>query len=90
MLSEIIQTCSLNNKNKVIVDCTFGGGGYTKELLKFSNIKVIALDRDKSAIERAKNLKKNFPTKLTFYNEKFSNLDRVIKKKISLMLLFLI
>ena len=81
MLSEIIQTCSLNNKNKVIVDCTFGGGGYTKELLKFSNIKVIALDRDKSAIERAKNLKKNFPTKLTFYNEKFSNLDKIIKKE---------
>ena len=81
MLSEIIQTCSLNNKNKVIVDCTFGGGGYTKELLKFSNIKVIALDRDKSAVERAKNLKKNFPTKLTFYNEKFSNLDKIIKKE---------
>jgi len=81
MLDEVIQACSLNNKKQLIIDCTFGGGGYTKELLKFSNIKVIALDRDKSAIYRAKNLEKNFSTKFSFYNEKFSNLEKVIKKE---------
>ena len=81
MLDEVIQACSLNNKKQLIIDCTFGGGGYSKELLKFSNIKVIALDRDKSAIYRAKNLEKNFSTKFSFYNEKFSNLEKVIKKE---------
>ena len=81
MLDEVIQACSLNNKKQLIIDCTFGGGGYTQELLKFSNIKVIALDRDKSAIYRAKNLEKNFSTKFSFYNEKFSNLEKVIKKE---------
>ena len=81
MLDEVIQTCLLNKKNQLIIDCTFGGGGYSRELLKFPNIKVIALDRDKSAINRAKNLEKNFSTKFSFYNEKFSNLEKVIIKE---------
>ena len=81
MLNEVIQTCLPTSKDQLIVDCTFGGGGYSKELLKYPNIKVIALDRDKSAISRAKNLEKTFPTKFSFYNEKFSNLDKIIKKK---------
>ena len=81
MLDEVIQTCLPICKNQLIIDCTFGGGGYTKELLKFPNIKVIALDRDRSAITRAKYLKKNYPVQFTFYNEKFSNLDKIIKKE---------
>jgi len=81
MLDEVIQTCLPINKNQLIIDCTFGGGGYSNELLKFPNIKVIALDRDKSTFNRAKNLEKNFPTKFSFYNEKFSNLDKVLKKE---------
>ena len=81
MLDEVIQICLHDNKNKLIIDCTFGGGGYSKELLKFPNIKVIALDRDKSVISRAKNFEKNFSEKFSFYNEKFSNLDKIIKKE---------
>ena len=80
MLDEIVQKCLPVKKNQLILDCTFGGGGYSKALLKLPNTTVIAIDRDKSAISRAKFLKKNFPNKFTFYNEKFSNLDKVIKK----------
>jgi 16S rRNA (cytosine1402-N4)-methyltransferase len=58
MLDEIIQICNIRKTNQLVVDCTFGGGGYSKALLKFPNIKVIALDRDKSAIKRAEPLKK--------------------------------
>ena len=81
MLDEVVQTCLINNKNQLILDCTFGGGGYSRELLKFPNVKVIAIDRDKSVINRGKNLEKEFPKKFTFFNEKFSNLDKVIKKE---------
>ena len=81
MLDEVVQTCVHINKDLFIVDCTFGGGGYSKALLKFPNIKIVALDRDKSAVSRAKILEKDFPEKFTFYNEKFSNLDKVIKKE---------
>ena len=81
MLDEVIQSCLKNSKNQLIIDCTFGGGGYSKQLLKFPNIEIIALDRDKSAINRARSLKKNYSKKFTFYNEKFSNLEKVIKKE---------
>ena len=78
MLDEVIQICDPSKKNQLVVDCTFGGGGYSKELLNFPNIKVIALDRDKSAIERAKELETKQPNQFTFYNEKFSNLEKII------------
>ena len=78
MLKEIIQICSNQKKDQLIIDCTFGGGGYSKELLKFPNIKVIALDREKSAIKRAEPLKVKSSNQFKFYNEKFSNLDRII------------
>jgi 16S rRNA (cytosine1402-N4)-methyltransferase len=80
MLDEVVQSCLSIKKNQLIIDCTFGGGGYSRELLKFSNNKVIALDRDKSAANRAENLEKNFPNKFIFYNNKFSDLDKIIKK----------
>ena len=61
MLEEVIQICSLANKDQFVVDCTFGGGGYSKALLNLPNLKVIALDRDKSAIKRAEPLKNKSP-----------------------------
>jgi 16S rRNA (cytosine1402-N4)-methyltransferase len=78
MLNEVIQICDPSKKNQLVIDCTFGGGGYSKELLKFPNIKVLALDRDKSAIERAKVLETKQVNQFLFYNEKFSNLDKII------------
>ena len=34
MLKEVIKLCS-PSKGGNFIDCTFGGGGYTKELLKY-------------------------------------------------------
>ena len=45
MLNEILKISSPSKGGKFI-DCTFGGGGYSKEILKFSNTKVQAIDRD--------------------------------------------
>ena len=80
MLKEIIEICS-PKKGGIFVDCTFGGGGYSKELLKFPNTKVIALDRDKGAIAEAEKLREKFSGRFSFYNEKFSNLDLIVNKK---------
>lgn len=79
MLKEIIAICSQYRDGRFI-DCTFGGGGYSKELLKFSNSELIALDRDKKVIFRAEELKKKFGKRFSFFNEKFSNLEKVLKR----------
>ena len=36
MLEEVINICS-PDKGGIYIDCTFGGGGYSKKLLNFSN-----------------------------------------------------
>ncbi len=80
MLNEVIKICS-PEKGGNFVDCTFGGGGYSLELLKFPNTKVTALDRDKFAEKKAQKISEKYLNRFSFYNEKFSNLDKVLKGK---------
>ncbi len=77
MLSEIIQF-STPNKGGVYVDCTFGGGGYSKALLKFKRVKVIGVDRDKAVESIAKKFQNKFKDRFTFYRIKFSQIDTII------------
>ena len=42
------------------IDCTFGGGGYSREILKFPKTKITAIDRDNNIKLLAEELKKNF------------------------------
>ena len=77
MLSEIIDISS-PSKGGFFVDCTFGGGGYTKEILKFPNTRVIGLDRDATVLSIAKKLKKKFKKRFKFYQLKFSQIDKIL------------
>ena len=79
MLEEIIKACS-PDKGGNFVDCTFGGGSYSQALLKFPNTKVVALDRDISVLEKAKKIAEKNSKRFIFYNERFSNLDKVLDK----------
>ena len=45
LLNEIISIITPQHGG-TFIDCTFGQGGYTKEILKHKNTQVIALDRD--------------------------------------------
>ena len=78
MLNQILNIISPQHGG-TFIDCTFGGGGYSKAILKFPDTKVIAIDRDKITQEFAKNLEKQFPKRFNFFQEKFSNLSQVIK-----------
>ena len=80
MLNEIIKITSPSQGGN-FVDCTFGGGGYSRKILKFSKTKVIAIDRDLAAVSIAKNFKKEFQERFEFYHLKFSNLDKILKNK---------
>ena len=60
MLNEVIKISSPSKGGKYI-DCTFGGGGYSKKLLKFPKTIVKGLDRDKTVSNIANKLEKKFP-----------------------------
>ena len=76
MLDEVIKICS-PDKGGVYIDCTFGGGGYSKNLLKFSKTKVIALDRDEFILNISKELEKKYPNRFFFHQKKFSEVHTV-------------
>ena len=63
------------------MDCTFGGGGYSKELLKFESVKVVAIDRDNHTIKIANEIKDKFQSRFIFHNKKFSSLDSIASSK---------
>ena len=81
MLDEITRICS-PDKGGIYIDCTFGGGGYSKAILNFPGTKVIAFDRDKLTSETAKILSKKFPKRFNFFQEKFSNINKIIEKNL--------
>ena len=64
------------------VDATAGGGGHSLEIAKRlgPNSRLICFDRDKDAIKAAKERLKDYLDKVTFINENFSSIDKVIKE----------
>lgn len=79
MVDEILSYLA-PEKLKTYVDCTFGQGGYSKKILENTNCNIIAIDRDKDALEHAKLLKKKYPKNFIFCVNNFSKLDQVLKK----------
>jgi Predicted S-adenosylmethionine-dependent methyltransferase involved in cell envelope biogenesis len=74
LLNEIISIITPQHGG-TFIDCTFGQGGYTKEILKFNKTRVIALDRDIKSKKKADEIEKKFSNRLLFKNKKFSQLD---------------
>ena len=82
MLDQILSIISPQHGGSFI-DCTFGGGGYSSAILQYPDTKVFAIDRDKLAKKYASNLTKKFPKRFTFFQEKFSNLNKVISSELN-------
>ena len=59
------------------IDGTFGAGGYSKAILNFPNTEVIAIDRDKSVNLYAEFLNQKYKKRFKFYNNKFSQIDKI-------------
>ena len=74
LLNEIISIIS-PQYGGTFIDCTFGQGGYTSKILDFSNTKVIAIDRDKDSLKKAKKIKNKFKERFLFKNKRFSQIN---------------
>jgi len=76
LLKEIISVITPQHGG-TFIDCTFGQGGYTKEILNYKNTKVIAIDRDIESKKKANLIQEKFPDRFYFKNLKFSKLNNL-------------
>jgi len=79
LLKEIISVITPQHGG-TFIDCTFGQGGYTNEILKYQNTKVIGIDRDINSEFIGKKIQEKFPNRFSFKNLTFSKLDNLKSK----------
>ena len=81
LLFECIEALNIRN-GYTYVDCTAGGGGHSLEIAKRMgpDSRLICFDRDKDAIKAATKRLEAYLDRVTFVNDNFSSLDRVIKE----------
>gem|GEM_PF-7035682 len=79
LISEVIEALKPES-GKVIVDGTFGAGGYTRRILE-EGANVIAIDRDPTAIAAGRAMEKQFEGKLNLVESRFSALDKSASRR---------
>lgn len=81
LLNESIQQLNIK-KNGVYVDCTFGGGGHSSEILKrIPNGHLYAFDQDSFAINTADEKLKKIASNYTLINENFVNIKVALEEE---------
>lgn len=70
-------------ENENFVDCTFGEGGHTKEILKKNKPegKVLAIEIDPDLYEKGKELEKKFKGRLILKRGNFAELKKIVKEE---------
>ena len=63
----------------IYIDGTFGAGGHTRAILELPGTRVIAIDRDRTAIAGGDALVEQAAGRLTLVEDRFSNLERVAR-----------
>jgi 16S rRNA (cytosine1402-N4)-methyltransferase len=79
LLQETLQMMALGPHERVL-DCTFGGGGHTSEILKQTDCYLLGIDCDPSAIARAEAMKKQYGSRFDFEHMKFSGIGQLAAK----------
>ncbi len=66
--------------DSIVVDCTLGGGGHGREIIKLLGRggKYVGIDADRVAIEKASDLKENTDAEIHLVNDNFSNLKNIV------------
>src|SRR5262245_24964963 len=77
LLAEIVATLSPTD-GEILVDGTFGAGGYAGALLDAAQCRVIGIDRDPAAIERGRELARRVGERLTMIEGRFGDMDRLL------------
>tara|TARA_B110000259_G_scaffold56167_1_gene66278 strand:- start:6451 stop:6747 length:297 start_codon:yes stop_codon:yes gene_type:complete len=80
LLNESIDGLNINPAGTYL-DCTFGRGGHSKEILKRlnQNGRLVAIDQDLAAVAEGKKINDK---RFDIYHGKFSSMDEIVKKKV--------
>lgn len=78
MVHDVVRALAPKDSD-VVVDGTFGAGGYSRALLKASKCKVFAIDRDPTAEQFAEALKQEFGDRITFIVGNFADMCDLLK-----------
>ena len=63
----------------IYVDGTFGGGGYSRALLDAARCRVWGIDRDPTALARAKPMAEQYSDRLTLREGRFGGMDEILR-----------
>jgi len=74
LLAEAMDALALADGG-LYVDATFGGGGYSREMLSRADCRVVAFDRDPDAIVRGAELSESAKGKFTLHQGRFGDLS---------------
>ncbi len=80
LTKEVLHYLNFKKGGGVYIDCTLGGGGHSKAILKniYPDGLLIGIDQDIEAIEAAKVELKNFPGKVKLVKGNFKNLEDIL------------
>ena len=81
VMSEDIDKILMPYKSGIYIDCTFGGGSITREILSKKNTKVISIDRDNFVERFSKEISKEYNNRFEFIIDRFSNLENILKER---------
>jgi len=83
LLDESAEFICSNLVEGTIIDCTCGAGGHSRAFLERTenNVKLICIDRDKDAIEIAKENLSEYGNRVEFMNIRFSEIDGIFRER---------
>jgi 16S rRNA (cytosine1402-N4)-methyltransferase len=74
LLSEVVESLAPQD-NQLIIDATFGAGGYSRAILDAADCRVLAFDRDITAVRAAAEICQQYPNRLNVINMPFSRME---------------
>jgi 16S rRNA (cytosine1402-N4)-methyltransferase len=77
LLEEVVAALALK-EGGTYVDGTFGAGGYSRAILAVANTRLVALDRDPTAIAGGADLATRLGARLSLVQSRFSHLEAVL------------
>jgi 16S rRNA (cytosine1402-N4)-methyltransferase len=80
LLAEVVAALA-PRAGSIIVDGTFGAGGYARALLEAAPCRVYGIDRDPDQVARAEPMRQAFGDRLTVIEGRFGSMDRLLAER---------